>query len=46
MGGGTKTFEFEDGGEKVNAKVTKRSEVAKLLIFELSLDDELVYRLP
>jgi len=46
MGGGTKTFEFEDGDEKVNAKVTKKSYVAKLLSFELSLDDELVYRFP
>lgn len=44
---GTKTFEFEDGGEKVTAEVNlELTFLGKLKIFNLKLDNELVYHLP
>jgi hypothetical protein len=45
MGGGTKTFEFEDGGVKVYAQITLKFSDG-LKSFELKLDNELVYHFP
>lgn len=48
IGGGTKAFEFEDGGEKVTAKITMRLTVweGKLKSCKLELNNELVYHHP
>ena len=48
VGGGTKTFEFEDGGEKVTAEITMRLTIfsGKFKSFELKLNNELVYFFP
>jgi hypothetical protein len=48
IGGGTKTFEFEDGGEKVTAKITVGLTLweGRLKSFKLELNNEVLYHFP
>jgi hypothetical protein len=44
--GGTKTFEFEDGSEKVVAEITVKFRGRVLKSLKLKFDNELVYDFP
>ena len=47
LGDGTKTIEFEDGGQKVIAKITMQNTGwGRIKSLELRLDDDLVYHFP